>query len=125
MCVFPSVSLPILELPLLTSSSSPTDRLLRPSLETATHPAFPRSQYFTTFPDPSLSSVGPAGEGTHYTFASSSCLKPGFPWAGPHKKSETVGARHFLKIAERLGVKFMVFLGGTCGLRLLLVVLLN
>ncbi|GAA5902665.1 hypothetical protein JCM8208_007035 [Rhodotorula glutinis] len=86
-------------------------RLMRPSIETATHPAFPRSQFFTTFSDPSLSAVGPASEGTHYTFASSSCLKPGFPYAGPHKKSETAGAKQFLKIAERLGVRFMVFLG--------------
>ncbi|GAA6049009.1 hypothetical protein JCM3770_005437 [Rhodotorula araucariae] len=86
-------------------------RLLRPSLETAIHPAFPRSQYFTTFSDPSLSAAGPSSEGTHYTFASTSCLKPGFPYAGPHKKSEVKGAKQFLKIAERLGVKFMVFLG--------------
>lgn len=101
-----------------TPPLAPADRLMRPSIETATHPAFPRSQFFTTFSDPSLSAVGPSSEGTHYTFASSSCLKPGFPYAGPHKKRETAGAKQFLKIAERLGVKFMVFLGGASPLSL-------
>ncbi|GJN87143.1 hypothetical protein Rhopal_000088-T1 [Rhodotorula paludigena] len=86
-------------------------RLLRPSLETAHHPAFPHSQYFTTFSDPALSAAGPSSEGTHYTFASSSCLKPGFPYTGPWGKSETRGARHFLRVAERVGVRFMLFLG--------------
>lgn len=87
------------------------DRLLRPSLETSHHPAFPHSQHFTTFSDPALSAAGPSSEGTHYVFASSSCIKPGFPYTGPHHKLETKGAKEFLKIAERVGVKFMLFLG--------------
>ncbi|BGO98057.1 hypothetical protein NBRC10513v2_002058 [Rhodotorula toruloides] len=86
-------------------------RLLRPSLETSHHPAFPHSQHFTTFSDPALSAAGPSSEGTHYVFASSSCIKPGFPYTGPHHKLETKGAKEFLKIAERVGVKFMLFLG--------------
>ncbi|GAA5929516.1 alkaline phosphatase D family protein [Sporobolomyces koalae] len=81
-------------------------RLLRPSsLQVAHHPAFPNVQTFTTFPDPSLS------QPTHYTFASSSCVKPGFPWTGPHNKRSVKGAESFLKIAEKVGVRFMVFLG--------------
>ncbi|GAA5829024.1 hypothetical protein JCM3766R1_003908 [Sporobolomyces carnicolor] len=81
-------------------------RLLRPStLQIAHHPAFPNTQTFTTFPDPSLS------QPTHYTFASSSCVKPGFPWTGPQNKRSIKGADSFLKIAEKVGVRFMVFLG--------------
>ncbi|GAA5997331.1 hypothetical protein JCM5350_002349 [Sporobolomyces pararoseus] len=81
-------------------------RLLRPStLQIAHHPAFPNTQYFTTFPDPSLS------QPTHYTFASSSCAKPGFPWTGPQNKKSMKGADSFLKVAEKVGVKFMMFLG--------------
>ncbi|GAA6012699.1 hypothetical protein JCM11491_002534 [Sporobolomyces phaffii] len=81
-------------------------RLLRPSsLQIAHHPAFPNVQTFTTFPDPSLS------QPTHYTFASSSCVKAGFPWTGPQNKRSIKGAESFLKIAEKVGVRFMVFLG--------------
>ncbi|GAA6040725.1 hypothetical protein JCM8097_000896 [Rhodosporidiobolus ruineniae] len=94
-------------------------RLLRPTLSTSPHPSFPHSQTFTTFSDPSLLSVSPglfgsdpvAGEGTHYTFASSSCVKPGFPYEGPWAKKHTRGAREFLKVAEREAVRFMLFLG--------------
>ena len=89
------------------------DRLLRPSLETSQHPAFPHSQYFTTFSDPALTAAGTPNEGTHYTFASSSCVKPGFPWTGPSNKLYTKGASDFLKVAERVGVRFMLFLGDT------------
>ncbi|GAA5976523.1 hypothetical protein JCM10908_005530 [Rhodotorula pacifica] len=88
-------------------------RLLRPSLETSHHPAFPHSQYFTTFSDPALTAIGTPNEGTHYTFASSSCVKPGFPWSGPTNKLYTKGASDFLKVAERVGVRFMLFLGDT------------
>ncbi|GAA5962459.1 hypothetical protein JCM21900_006400 [Sporobolomyces salmonicolor] len=80
-------------------------RLLRPSLQTAHHPAFAHSQTFTTFPDPSLS------QPTHYTFASSSCVKPGFPWTGPLGKRTTKGAETFLSVAEKVGVRFLMFLG--------------
>ncbi|GAA6063691.1 hypothetical protein JCM10212_000270, partial [Sporobolomyces blumeae] len=81
-------------------------RLLRPSsLQIAHHPAFPSMQTFTTFPDPSLA------QATHYTFASSSCVKPGFPYTGPHNKRSVKGAASFLRIAEKVGVRFMVFLG--------------
>jgi len=62
-------------------------------------------QTFTTFPDPSLQ------QPTHYTFASSSCVKAGFPWTGPQNKRSIKGAETFLKIAEKVGVRFMVFLG--------------
>ncbi|GAA5994064.1 hypothetical protein JCM11641_005961 [Rhodosporidiobolus odoratus] len=89
-------------------------RLLRPTLaQTSHHPAFPRAQTFTTFSDPSLLSLAGrvAGEGTHYTFASSSCLKPGFPYEGPWHKRTVRGAEHFLKVAEREAVRFMLFLG--------------
>ncbi|CEQ42243.1 SPOSA6832_04021 [Sporobolomyces salmonicolor] len=80
-------------------------RLLRPSLQTAHHPAFAHSQTFTTFPDPSLS------QPTHYTFASSSCVKPGFPWTGPLGKRTIKGAETFLSVAEKVGVRFLMFLG--------------
>ncbi|GAA5931760.1 hypothetical protein JCM10213_005849 [Rhodosporidiobolus nylandii] len=87
-------------------------RLLRPAVSTSHHPAFPHSQTFTTFSDPSLSAAAvDGGEGTHYTFASSSCVKPGFPYEGPWAKSKTKGAEHFLKVAEREAVRFMLFLG--------------
>ncbi|GAA5859315.1 hypothetical protein JCM8547_001980 [Rhodosporidiobolus lusitaniae] len=91
-------------------------RLLRPTLETSYHPAFPHAQTFTTFSDPSLlapfTSTG-GGEGTYYTFASSSCIKPGFPYEGPRHKRTTRGAEHFLKVAEREAIRFMLFLGDT------------
>ncbi|GAA5858269.1 hypothetical protein JCM1840_001122 [Sporobolomyces johnsonii] len=80
-------------------------RLLRPTLQTAHHPAFAHSRTFTTFPDPSLS------QPTHYTFASSSCVKPGFPWTGPQGKRTTKGAESFLSVAEKAGVRFLMFLG--------------
>lgn len=97
----------------LTCGTSLVDRLLRPSLETSYHPAFPQSQYFTTFSDPALTGAGTPGEGTHYTFASSSCVKPGFPYTGPGNKLYTKGATDFLRVAERVGVRFMLFVGDT------------
>ncbi|GAA5838395.1 hypothetical protein JCM11251_004924 [Rhodosporidiobolus azoricus] len=99
-------------------------RLLRPTLDAAYHPSFPHSQRFTTFSDPALLPIPLAQplavlptpeqaeqEGTYYTFASSSCVKPGFPYTGPWGKKTTKGAKEFLKIAEDVGVRFMVFLG--------------
>ncbi|GAA6000157.1 hypothetical protein JCM10207_007883 [Rhodosporidiobolus poonsookiae] len=87
-------------------------RLLRPTVETTFHPAFPSPQTFTTFSDPILSLATPdGGDGTHYTFASSSCVKPGFPYEGPWAKRTVRGAEHFLKIAERESVRFLLFLG--------------
>ncbi|GAA5893024.1 hypothetical protein JCM6882_006918 [Rhodosporidiobolus microsporus] len=90
-------------------------RLLRPTLETTYHPAFPSPQTFTTFSDPSLlpasSSSSVEGEGTYYTFASSSCTKAGFPYEGPWAKKTTRGAKMFLDVAEKVGVQFLVFLG--------------
>ncbi|KAI5479069.1 alkaline phosphatase D [Pseudohyphozyma bogoriensis] len=84
-------------------------RLLLPSLSNAHHPAFPSIQSFTTFPDPSLS--GPGSGTTHFTFAASSCVKPGFPYNGPGSHKEVYGAKHLLKEIENQGIKFMVFLG--------------
>ncbi|KAM0754931.1 Metallo-dependent phosphatase [Meredithblackwellia eburnea MCA 4105] len=93
-------------------------RLLLPTLSNSHHPYFPRLQTFTTFPDPALSSpISPhaTGEsnsgGTHFTFAATSCVKPGFPYRGPSKKREIRGAKYLLNEVERQGVKFLLFLG--------------
>ena len=77
----------------------------------AHHPAFPKSYFFTTAPDPALSSAALPGAGTHYTFASSSCLKPGFPYNGPASKRTAKGAEYLKDAAENLGLRFVMFLG--------------
>ena len=77
----------------------------------AYHPAFPRSQTFTTAPDPALASSGSAGGGTHFTFASTSCVKANFPYRGPWQHSVVQGAKHLSKAAEDYGLKFLVFIG--------------
>ncbi|KAK4051877.1 hypothetical protein OIV83_002582 [Microbotryomycetes sp. JL201] len=86
-------------------------RLLRASLAAAHHPAFPKSLFFTTAPDPALSSASSPGAGTHFTFASSSCVKPGFPYSGPRSKRTTKGAGYLKDVAERVGAKFWLSLG--------------
>ncbi|KAM0788353.1 hypothetical protein ACM66B_001494 [Microbotryomycetes sp. NB124-2] len=86
-------------------------RLLRASLSAAHHPAFPKSSFFTTAPDPALASASSPGAGTHFVFASSSCVKPGFPYSGPQSKRTTKGAKYLKDIAEQLGAKFWLSLG--------------
>lgn len=87
------------------------DRLLSPSISPAHHPAFPSTHTFTTFPDPALTSAASPGAGTHFTFAATSCVKPGFPYTGPWGKKVVRGAEYLKNIAEREGVKFLLFLG--------------
>ncbi|ORY79287.1 PhoD-like phosphatase-domain-containing protein [Leucosporidium creatinivorum] len=86
-------------------------RLLRPSLTAASHPAFPNSYYFTTSPDPALASAATPGAGTHFTFASSSCVKAGFPYSGPWSKKVTKGAEYLKTVGEELSLKFVLFVG--------------
>ncbi|KAK4058377.1 hypothetical protein OIO90_000535 [Microbotryomycetes sp. JL221] len=86
-------------------------RLLRASLTAAHHPAFPKPGFFTTAPDPGLTSASSPGAGTHFTFASSSCVKPGFPYSGPSSKKTTKGAKLLKDVAEQVGAKFWISLG--------------
>lgn len=98
---------------LLTSVLSSIDRLLLPSLLHSYHPSF-SVQKFTTAPDPSLTSYltqPTTGGGTHFTFASSSCIKPGFPYTGPWDKRVVKGARYLSDRIEKEGIKFLLFLG--------------
>ncbi|SGY16853.1 BQ5605_C012g07010 [Microbotryum silenes-dioicae] len=86
-------------------------RLLRPTLSSSQHPSFPSTYSFTTFPDPALSSAGSPGAGTHFSFVSTSCVKPGFPYTGPWNKKSIKGARLLKKVVEEKGFKFMLMLG--------------
>lgn len=82
-----------------------------PALTNAHHPSFPAVQSFTTFPDPALASPASPGAGTHFTFAASSCIKPGFPYTGPQGKREVLGAKYLLDAVVEQGVRFVVLLG--------------
>lgn len=84
---------------------------MRASLTAAAHPAFPNSYYFTTAPDPALTSASSPGAGTHFTFASSSCLKAGFPYSGPWSKKVTKGAEYLRTVGEDLKLNFVLFVG--------------
>ncbi|KAL8286840.1 hypothetical protein RQP46_003846 [Phenoliferia psychrophenolica] len=86
-------------------------RLLVPALSNAHHPSFPDIQSFTTFPDPALASFASPGAGTHFTFAATSCVKPGFPYKGPQYRREVIGAKYLMDSVVDNGVKFLVFLG--------------
>lgn len=92
-------------------------RLLIPSLSSTHHPSFSKIQAFTTAPDPSLSSALAPNAGTHYTFASTSCVKPGFPYTGPFNNKVVKGAKYLKDEAEKEGLKFLMFLGGESGAR--------
>ncbi|SCV67741.1 BQ2448_5352 [Microbotryum intermedium] len=86
-------------------------RLLRPTLGSSHHPSFPSTYMFTTFPDPALSAAGSPGSGTHFSFVSTSCVKPGFPYTGPWNKKSIKGARLLKKVVAEKGLKFMLMLG--------------
>lgn len=102
----------------LWSSTEYEFRLLDPTTGSH-HPLFPNLRSFKTAPDPALSSnafsfsapsPGMTG-GSHFKFASTSCIKPGFPYTGPSGKRDLVGARYLLKEAEAEGLDFGLFLG--------------
>lgn len=104
----------VLEIAGLYSATEYEVRLLLPSTsDTAQHPSFPAVKRFTTAPDPALfdPKTPEGGVGTLYTFASSSCIKPNFPYRGPFEHGRIEGARYLKKEIEEAGVKFLLFLG--------------
>lgn len=74
----------------------------------AHHPNFEKTHAFVTSPDPRLASA----TGSHFSFVSTSCIRPGFPYRGPSRKRETVGARFLREVASRLpSLRFAIFVG--------------
>ena len=70
------------------------------------HPSIHNPQYFRTPPDPRL-----AAGGSHYTFAATSCIKPGWPYipGGDH-----FGIKGAAELADRISthsVDFLMFMG--------------
>lgn len=82
-------------------------RLLLPSASASHHPSFPKIQKFITNPDYNLQE----SQGSHFTFASSSCIRPNFPYKGPLSHTFINGAVHLEKIIVEKSIKFLLFLG--------------
>lgn len=87
----------------LDPSSQYEFRLTRPDQPTTIDNArFPRSLRFKTFPDPRLATS------SHFTFAASSCLKPGYPYVPLKNKLAIDGAGYLADVVQEKAVDFVL-----------------
>lgn len=74
------------------------------------HPLFESVAYFQTAPDTSQLS-DPKESGGSFTFAYSSCIKPGFPYNPLRNQLENDGAEQLADWSRKLKLDFILFLG--------------
>jgi len=74
------------------------------------HPSFESVGHFQTAPDSSKLSH-PKADGGSFTFAYSSCIKPGFPYNPLRNPLHNDGAEQLAEIARKLKLDFVIFLG--------------
>ncbi|OAV88694.1 hypothetical protein PTTG_07799 [Puccinia triticina 1-1 BBBD Race 1] len=74
------------------------------------HPFFDAVGHFQTAPDSSNLS-NPKADGGSFTFAYSSCIKPGFPYNPFRNQLHNDGAEQLAEMARKLKLDFVLFLG--------------
>ncbi|PLW21230.1 hypothetical protein PCANC_05410 [Puccinia coronata f. sp. avenae] len=74
------------------------------------HPSFGPVGHFQTAPDSSRMSH-PKADGGSFTFAYSSCIKPGFPYNPLRNQLHNDGAEQLAELARKLKLDFVLFLG--------------